>query len=464
MSDHPGFAVDVWYLTGYATASTPDGRHDWPPGPARLFMAMVAAHYETGEAEGERDVLMQLEQAGLPEIVAARDADERQSPDPFVPENETNKRTTQSIQGLAVDHKRSLRFGGFKRHRPVVPPGHEAVVRFAWPTPGAAVDLDMLDALCRKVTRLGHPMSLVSASATPLSNSPEPAAWERRLVPTDGGSGLSEGTLDELDRRYDVKRHDVKRRRAWLGQEVARQDQESELERLKNTPNVKGTGAQKVNKDRRGKIAVLNKTLKETVLPPPPPIEQPRLFDPAYIDPKDPTPDDKRNAFDSRPILLRLTPKDSPFRRLSAAAGPQVCGRLREALLSHAGQSAPTVLTGHGPDGKAMEDVHIAIAPLPSVGHPHSDGHLLGLMIALPARLSGDDQKAMQGALAKVEKEGLKLGRLGEWSVDIEPMDTTVKGLRPATWVGSRRGSRHWASCHARGVRPPSEGQGQRRP
>ena len=41
--------LGIRYLTGYAVATDlAQRRAEWPPHPARIFMAMAAAHFETG--------------------------------------------------------------------------------------------------------------------------------------------------------------------------------------------------------------------------------------------------------------------------------------------------------------------------------------------------------------------------------------------------------------------------------
>lgn len=48
--------LGIRYLTGYAVASNVAHRDEveWPPHPGRVFMAMAAAHFETGaDSPGE---------------------------------------------------------------------------------------------------------------------------------------------------------------------------------------------------------------------------------------------------------------------------------------------------------------------------------------------------------------------------------------------------------------------------
>jgi len=51
----PGLTIGWQYLTGYAVATDPSSRDraEWPPHPARVFMALAAAWFETGEDPDE---------------------------------------------------------------------------------------------------------------------------------------------------------------------------------------------------------------------------------------------------------------------------------------------------------------------------------------------------------------------------------------------------------------------------
>ena len=48
----PSLSLVIEYLTGYAVATDAANREqaEWPPHPARVFMALAAAHFETEPA------------------------------------------------------------------------------------------------------------------------------------------------------------------------------------------------------------------------------------------------------------------------------------------------------------------------------------------------------------------------------------------------------------------------------
>src|SRR5205823_4069585 len=67
----PGLTIGWEYLTGYCVATDPTSRQraEWPPHPGRVFMALAAAWFETGEDPDEGTGLRWLEQLGDPELI-----------------------------------------------------------------------------------------------------------------------------------------------------------------------------------------------------------------------------------------------------------------------------------------------------------------------------------------------------------------------------------------------------------
>ena len=64
-------ALGIRYLCGHAAATDlARQKPEWPVHPGRVFLAMAAAHYETGAYPAERAALEWLEGAGPPEIRA----------------------------------------------------------------------------------------------------------------------------------------------------------------------------------------------------------------------------------------------------------------------------------------------------------------------------------------------------------------------------------------------------------
>jgi CRISPR-associated protein Csb2 len=118
---------------------------------------------------------------------------------------------------------------------------------------------------------------------------------------------------------------------------------------------------------------------------------------------------------------------------------------LRSAVLAVAGDRAPQVLHGHGADGRP----HVAFLALPDVGGDHSDGHLLGLAVAIPDLPNAERRAVLAavGGLRRGQVDGVvELGIPGIGTVELlrQPGSVRPWGVSPDRW---RRGSRRWASA-----------------
>jgi len=109
----------------------------------------------------------------------------------------------------------------------------------------------------------------------------------------------------------------------------------------------------------------------------------------------------------------------------------------RRALLSLLPPGAPPELTGHGEGGGPLRAPHLALVPLPNVGHRHGDGRVLGLAFLLPREAGKAVELALLEALLRLQEvrlEGLAVRLLppdGRWA------------LREGRW---RRPARRFAS------------------
>lgn len=116
---------------------------------------------------------------------------------------------------------------------------------------------------------------------------------------------------------------------------------------------------------------------------------------------------------------------------------------LRSAVLKAAGEDAPTVLHGHGVDGR----LHVAFLTLPDVGHEHADGHLLGLAVAVP-ELPEAERRTVVRAVLKLRRDSdvakLRIPRIGYVELIYEPGLVQPWEASPRRW---RRGSRRWVSA-----------------
>lgn len=143
--------------------------------------------------------------------------------------------------------------------------------------------------------------------------------------------------------------------------------------------------------------------------------------------------------------LREIESEDAPRIGVSATRTEDVTRVLRGALLHHADDPAPPVLSGHAPEGGRLEQPHVAFLALPDVGSPYATGRVLGAAIVLPREIRETDRRAILRAIGRWEVAGcqLTLGRSGvmrlERIVAREPRTTFDR----ITW---NRPARRWAT------------------
>ena len=223
------FALGIRYLNGWSMAAA-DGarkeRAEWPPHPDRVFMALAAAWFETGEDTEEHaregDALRWL-QALPPPAIAASDAGYRTRVTSYVPVNDDGG-GRKSNPKTELDKLRNKGLAQVPEHRLRQPRGfpvaipHDPVVHLIWREAELGGHRAALERLALKVTHVGHSASLVQAWVE--RDCDMAATWEpiegialhRLRVP-------SAGSLDRLARTCN--------REAW----AAYHDLRDELER-----------------------------------------------------------------------------------------------------------------------------------------------------------------------------------------------------------------------------------------
>ena len=107
---------------------------------------------------------------------------------------------------------------------------------------------------------------------------------------------------------------------------------------------------------------------------------------------------------------------------------------LRAAVLAQAGDDASELIHGHG------KQPHCAWLGLPFVGHPHADGRLLGLGIAIPLSAPTIERRQLLRAVGQVKL--LQMGERGEVTVETSLDDSRV-ALKAETWC---RPAKRWAT------------------
>jgi CRISPR-associated protein Csb2 len=139
--------------------------------------------------------------------------------------------------------------------------------------------------------------------------------------------------------------------------------------------------------------------------------------------------------------------ESGPYRELDLLCVPQLVHRWRDAILAQSNDLPEIVralLSGHDQQGAPLEDPHLAFVPLAFVGHPHADGHLLGMGIVLPEGLPPEDRRHALRAIARVDR--LLLGRLGSWRLGGVSATEAAWNLRAEVWTAYPDGATHWST------------------
>lgn len=433
MTDN-GLAIEIELLTGryVATAHDRRDRAEWPPHPARLFSALVAAWADAGEDVDERTALEAFERLGAPEIEAS-EADDRRVVDHYVPVNDTSTSFNQSraygqasaaVEALIeADPGSSARQRGLaklKRARnitsrvqsagktnpqmaldlldrprqprtyPSVTP-HEPTVRLVWTDATMlAGDVATLDRILERITRLGHSSSLVSCRIA--SSAPRP----RRYVPDPTGEHLirnpGRGQLAALETAYQRHRGQLPRSLPSTSNRYRILEPETERRQRGRTPSTAGPW-----------------------------------------------------------ISLEF---DIASRVLPSTAAVAAARAIRGAIHSHTAEPMSERLSGHDATGRRTTFAHVAFAPLPIVGDRHADGRIAGAAVILPHGLARDDERTLFDEIAAAvgrwlgDAEGtgnLTLGKLGNHAVTIarDRRSGGLHALQRRTW---NRPSHTWVS------------------
>ena len=410
-------ALGVRYLNGFVAAAEPGSRElpEWPPHPGRVFMALAAAHFQTGAEPTERKALEWLE--GLPApLLRAGAAHPRAAVTHYVPVNDAAGPSKALLHSLPLSRDRQPRT--FARAWL-----DDEVVYFAWREAEPSAELRLsLESLSAKVTRLGHSSSLVQMwTATP-DEVPGPN-WQ---PDTDRAEVhlrvVGPGTIEDLERRYNQHGTD------GFADLLLAADDDSDK------------AAQKAARKR----------LKSEFQNEPPPRIRPELSlyqGYARVELTAAKPAVPGTVFSPHLIVLVQEPKEGPYQQLDLPCTLAVTQRWREALLSHSNdlpERVRHIVSGHDRDSQPLSEPHLAFMPIAFVGHAHADGHLLGMAIVLPETLATDTRRDVLRAFGQVSE--LKLGRLGVWTVHRETGSRPSWNLRPETWTAHPNGATHWAT------------------
>jgi CRISPR-associated protein Csb2 len=439
------FALGLDFLTRVAVMTDAASREkaEWPPHPARVFMALVAAHYDSrplpddgAEAVAawkcERVALEWLEQQGAPEMgwpeAALRNVAKVYVPvnDASVPSNAERVKESEIRSALGVmPDQRSRQERTFPA---VFVEGDEPAcfVQLVWPEAKPTSELlASLAGLAEKVIRVGHSSSLVRMWVDASDAPPTPTyAPNFKATKTRRGIQLrvpAPGFLADLDQRYNAGEID------------------SFFELSERITTSKGRTKEQAKTDfaarfgtewSRSVCAPVRQRPSAGVTANYGPIAE-RELSVAFT------------PFD--PDLLVLTKMEGPVLGLESTAA--LTAALRGLLLQDA-EGKPEWFTGHSASGVPSTGGHMALLPLAYVGSEHADGHIMGLAIAFPRCVSAPDRAEclrtrLFGRLGEDLELRLVMGNLGNWTLLREERSSPPLSLRPLTWTEP---STVWAS------------------
>lgn len=389
---------------------------EWPPHPARLLLGLLATHYRGDAAAEERRALQWLSEQPPPHILLPSEANcSRENMDGvFVPQNPTEAKDTK--------HPRKPRC-----FPSIVFPPDQSEIFFHWPdSVPEQSDRECLASLATRLPRFGHSSSLVLAQV--MDTLPEGDEWTR-LVP------LPEDSIENPQYRLRVP---------WPGllssaeSAFAASERDAEfalaLER-RDASERKGKPLTKFEASPRGRFDA-------------------RHISRGYVAETAAT--TGRGHWEGGFVALRQTGGE----RLGLETTWQLTTALHKALLdrwtrANPSESVPPWISGHAAgSGTTLPSqvCHLAMFPLPHVGHIHAKGHLLGIGFAVPnSDAAGIDRQTMRQQwrmmLAALFGSGpLELSPADRaWTIQLLPEEggSGNSGLTPATWI---RPARIWTS------------------
>ena len=337
------FSIEVRFLTGRYHGRDPYTRPEWPPTPLRLFQAITAGALSGRWAVEDRDAtekaLRWLESLGAPALILAPPAHTLKSYRIAVPNNQSDRHVPAMIEDAkkSEEERKNLRLDDLLRkdkELKVVCPrivGRAPLV-YAWPIPesdrGAA---EAARVVVRRLLALG----------TGLDHAVADIRIDRERPRVEGGlswpPGISpcEGTLDSL-----VKLHHARLGRLKTGS----LRENLPPVRYQRPPSAAGMPVH---------LLFAIRTLsgeRDAPLP---------------VDPKD-------TAILAQAIRVKLTEPLANAMRHNPRAAPHSSPEEIERLV-----------IGRGADA-ADTAMRVSIAPLPSIGHEHSDGLLRRILVSVP--------------------------------------------------------------------------------
>ena len=451
------------YLTDYAVATDPSSREqaEWPPHPARVFMALAAAWFESdlGEhaldqerlaLEEEAAALRWLEELDKPTLLLpiTGSDQERTAVTVYVPVNDKIDSGATTLQS-APSFTRSRQARAFPKHY-VGPSSCHMVWQQA---DDVRQYIEALDRLCSRVSRIGHSSSLVRVSA--MAQLPDRDAESNELwEPSESTASahlrmFSPGLFDalpQLTRISEIEKF------AELAMWVEDADLEAKKAKVSTDEKRKKSANASLKNAKQEFERELGQKWKHGLSPPPrlrPNIGSWSGY--RLLSGNQSNGHVRHTQFDSELLILART--DGPPLPITSTA--LVIKAFRGAILANSGiQPIPEWVSGHNSDGSASvsEQGHLALLPVPFVGHPHADGRLLGVAIAFPRAVPRHERAKLLGPLLlkpgtiEPKEVTLRFGSLGAWELRKAEWNETRQALQPETWTALPGGESVWAS------------------
>ena len=431
------FGIEVNFLTGRYVATAYNNRREgeWPPHPARLFSAMVAAWADRGERESQESQLMEwLEEQGPPAI-AASGAEHRRVVSHFVPVNDAavvgtawqerrylqirqlesefdqamalsgdQSRKTQSIRTRLMKSRNvesqvtkagttnpSTALAMFPEQRvrqerffPSVSPVDPRVT-YLWDAVLPDEMRKVLDDLLARVTRLGHSSSLVSCR---LADSLPEATWIPGSATGTNLRTVQPGQFKELERLFERHGGNGPRSLPFTVTSYSAGDESPNESSPLRRPNTAGEW-----------------------------------------------------------IVFEL---EYGSRWLPVTRAPELASAMRDTVIRYAATPTPAEVGGIGSDGAPVDTPHLAFLSLPNVGSRYADGRVMGVVLSIPDGMSEAGRQAIYRAVGTWERDSadhrltLRLANEGV-KVRLKRLLETaeVRTLQPKVW---NCGSTRWIS------------------
>lgn len=147
-------------------------------------------------------------------------------------------------------------------------------------------------------------------------------------------------------------------------------------------------------------------------------------------------------------VIFRVVGRHRRPTRVPLNRAVDIARALRTVLLKYACEPLVAGLSGHTADGKPLTRPHAAFVPLPDVAHPrYASGAILGAAVVVPSVLPAGEAREVMRAIGRWEQAAagdlrLWIGRAGELELERVGSDPR-RALQPRSWT---RPARRWAT------------------